>query len=141
MELQEETMNKMNNSNNSSSNNSINSSNDDDFDYLQVLDAGEHMYGMFVGENEDLYAYLRSSNDEQQDYEYDCNYNIDEILSRSVDSLFLGSAGGVDVTNETRCNDEDDCNSSDDERSATTGRVTPTKAIEEGHHDDDVMIE
>mmetsp|Transcript_26988 Transcript_26988/g.74196 ORF Transcript_26988/g.74196 Transcript_26988/m.74196 type:complete len:135 (+) Transcript_26988:129-533(+) len=116
---------------------------DSDDDYLQLLDAGEHMYGMFVGENYDLYAYLRS-NDEQDceyyhEYYNDSSESIEDVLSRSVGGLFL--CGG-DVfeqgtsTNEKNCDDSN----SEDERSATAGRVTPTKDMEQGHHDD-AMIE
>ena len=125
--------------------------NDDD-DYLQVLDAGEHMYGMFVTDDEDLYAYL-SGEEPSSSWIIPSTEDIEDIIHMSV-------VPGLDMQNK-QCVEEDCCcasfvdmhirgkGTSGGEVSASfdwnidndgtnNGRLTPTP---NGDDDDDAMNE
>jgi len=111
--------------------------NDEEDDYLQVLDAGEHMYGMFVAEDEDLYAYL-----DEEDHN-----TIEDVISRSLDHpecvvskqhCFCASFSDLRVVedhpSDGNNNGPQDALSDTDD-SATVGRCTPCTQNEEDYHD------
>jgi len=104
------------------------------YDYLQVLDAGEHMYGMFVADDDDLYAYL--SNDNFRGENDDCNNSdepsssstlsassslminsiedIEDVITRSIDCCasfadmhLRGKGGEGSASNDDNCSDND----------------------------------
>lgn len=120
-------------------------SNNSDNEYLQILDAGEHMYTMFVPEDEDLYAYLRNHNDEPFDevfsFSPEDTQTIDGLdLCRDCDSIRIDQANkNKNNINKSGISESNSCCASDDERSATAGRMSPTQTEE--HHDDDAIIE
>jgi len=113
---------------------------ENDEDYLQVLDAGEHMYDMFVAsENEDLCAFL-DDNDTTVDGTLSWwsipdninNMNIEEMISRSVtmqqqqqamdDDLGCASCSFSKLNLGTT---ETNHNGSDDDSATNPGRLTP----------------
>jgi len=58
----------------------------DDEDYLQVLDAGEHMFGMLVSSSdEDLYAYLNNTEEPLSlSWNLSSTEDIEDVISRSI---------------------------------------------------------
>jgi hypothetical protein len=111
-------------------------------DYLQILDAGEHMYKMFVAEDEDLYAYLRN-NDECFFEDAISHEDLQMIdgLDRCCDNYYCDASARIytdQAHNKNFKNTENSNNcTSDDERSATAGRMSPTQTEE--HHDDAII--
>lgn len=112
-------------------------------DYLQLLDAGEHMYGMFVADDEDLYAYLsdefQSSSSSSSSPE-----DIEDTISRSVVNVNINNnvvgINNIDIDLQQHNNNVKgniDCNSTSMDTSVSTGRTTPTHDAD----DHDVMIE
>lgn len=84
--------------------------NDDD-DYLQVLDAGEHMYGMFVTDDEDLYAYLNSNSNSVEEL----SLSPSQLPLSSSSSWMIPSTEDIEdiihmsvVQNKQQCGVEDD---------------------------------
>ena len=116
--------------------------NNDEDEYLQILDAGEHMFDMFVADDEDLYAYLNNSNNcEEPSSSWMNTEDIEDVISRSlipssldnlrtaqsVDQdccclsfveLHIKGAAGKDVSTGNEDNS--------DNESANAGRLTPT---------------
>jgi len=99
-----------------------------DDDYFEVLDAGEHMYGMFVADDEDLYAYL-SSDDEPSLTE-----DIEDFLSTGiVPGIDLQPCVQACCSAEARGSKSDHDNSSNNSDSPNTGRLTPTQNVNDDH--------
>lgn len=138
--------------------------NEDDNDYLQVLDAGEHMYGIFVDENEDLYAYLSTEDASSSSSSFASSWmippteDIEDIISRSIvpspDSICISIDMPIDVDQDCSASfadlhiagspmvvgGGDVVPGSNDDNSETneTGRLTPTR---NGDDDHDAMSE
>lgn len=117
-----------------------------DDDYLQVLDAGEHMYGMLMENDQDLFAYLIDDQGVGNS-----NEDIEDVISRSLVPSELGDLRALNGQSVDGCcaslsdmvisgkGNPDACmancnvNVSDNE-SADTGRLTPS-----GNDEDDAM--
>jgi hypothetical protein len=140
--------------------------NDDD-DYLQVLDAGEHMYGMFVTDDEDLYAYLNSNSGEElslplsplsSSWMIPSTEDIEDIIHMSVvqnkqecgvedDDCCCAASfadmhirGKVSASAGGELSGSFDCNIETD--GTNTGRLTPTRNGDDiDDHDHDAMHE
>ncbi len=112
-------------------------------DYLQVLDAGEHMYGMFVENDHDLFAYLI---DEQG--VGNSNEDIEDIISRSLVPSEMGDLRALNGPSVDGCcaslsdmviqgkGNPDACMAScnvnvSDNENADTGRLTPSRNDED----------
>lgn len=57
---------------------------DEDDEYLQVLDAGEHVYSMFVSEDEDIYRYIGIEVPSPSWTVFPNSEDIEDIISRSI---------------------------------------------------------
>mmetsp|Transcript_9485 Transcript_9485/g.23279 ORF Transcript_9485/g.23279 Transcript_9485/m.23279 type:complete len:148 (-) Transcript_9485:594-1037(-) len=116
--------------------------NDFDDDYLQVLDAGEHMFGMFVSNDDDLHAYLNVE-DPLSSWNIPPIDDIEDVISRSIvsgldipqheqcaiDDYYCASIADMHIHEQGSLGAEvssrnDDTNGDND--SAKTGRLTPT---------------
>ena len=113
--------------------------NNEEDDYLQVLDAGEHMYDIFIADDEDLYAYLNNNCEDTSSSWVDTE-DMEDVISRSL------VPSSLDKLHTAQCVDQDCCclsfselhikgqaagdiptcneDNSDDE-SANAGRLTP----------------
>jgi len=124
-------------------------------DYLQVLDAGEHMFGMFVASDEDLYAYLDTPEEPLWNSISSTTEDIEDVISRSIGP---GNVNGLDAMHHEHCTvvegcccasfadmhirakigiaEVSGCQDDSDNESTNTGRLTPTR-----NEDDDAMTE
>ena len=110
-------------------------------DYLQILDAGEQMYDMFVANDQDLFAFLIDDEGVENS-----NEDIEDIISRSLVPSEMDSTRVIDGQTVDGCcasfsgmvihgkGKGDGCINDSDNESAKTGRLTPT-----GNDEDDAM--
>jgi len=120
--------------------------NDDD-DYLQVLDAGEHVYGMFVSEDEHIYDYLDSEETSPSWMEFPSGEDIEDIISKSIvpsldmqhkqcnEDSCCDSFADMNIRgNDGAKGEELSCNNSDNE-CPNNGRLTPNRSVDLEDHD------
>lgn len=67
-------------------------------DYLQILDAGEEMYGMFVENDQDIFEYLIYDQDVENS-----NEDIEDIISRSLVPSDMDDPGALNGQSVDGC--------------------------------------
>lgn len=124
---------------------------DEDDDYLQVLDAGEHVFGMFVSEDEDIYEYLGSDVPPQSWMAFPSGEDIEEIISRSivpspdmsqkqcVEDCCCDSFTDMTIRDNDGAKGKDLSRDNSGNESPSNGRLTPTRNVD--HEDHDAMSE
>ena len=124
--------------------------NEEDEDYLQVLDAGEHMFGMFVSNDDDLNAYL-NADESLSSWSISPSEDIEDVISRSIgsspdvpqheqcalDDRYYASFADMHIRGKVPLGGDGSGRNDDtidDDDSANPGRITPTR--NEDDHDE-----